>query len=321
MKNGKPLFLFTGDEFLRRQKITALLDQLLPEPLRASNLFRIYPDELDLAELTAQAKTPSLLGGVQVFWISQAERIKKDEWSVLEPFLDAVSRDKNPAVYLIFEAEHLAKTHALIKLAGRFGSYTHLERGKEERGADLWRDKLKRAGKTLTPNAWRVLEERLGGSNRLTDLCLDQLILYSSGPVIDEEAVHKLSTECLTYEPFDIAEALAQKDIAKALIIFRFFYDLEGDMTSVVGLLHWQLKRIWQAKRILQRGGTGDDVARILRISPFRLASFLNQVKKFDFSVVEKFLDELWRLDWNTKTGATDEVTAMEAFLASIGTP
>ncbi len=316
------LFLFTGDEFLRRQKITALLDQFIPEPLRASNLFRIYPDELNWRELTAQARTPSLLGGVQVFWIAQAERIKKDEWALLESFLTAASREKNPSAYLIFEAENLPKTHPLIKLAQRFGAYAHLERGGEEKGEekcmDLWREKLKRAGKILTPNAWRILEERLGGSSRLMDSCLDQLILYSSGTTIDEEAVHKLSTQFLTFEPFDIAEALAQRNIAKALTIFRFFYELEGDMSSVVGLLHWQLKRIWQAKRILKRGGTDDEVAQLLRISPYRLTAFLNQVKKFDFSVVEEFLNQLWQLDWDVKTGASDEVTAMKTFLASI---
>ncbi len=316
--NRPPIFVCTGDEFLRRRTINALLDELVPKDLRPSNLFRIYPDEFDCSRLITLAQTPSLLGGAQVFWIIQAERIKKDEWTLLESFLEANSRRRSSSSYFIFEADGLPKTHALAKLAQRFGIFSNLERRGEEKSRDLWREKLKRAGKALAPDAWRVLEERLGGSTRLMDSCLDQLMLYSSGPVIDAETVNKLSTQFLAFEPFDLTEALAQKDIARALSIFRYFYELEGELASVIGLLHWQLKRIGQAKRILKRGGNDDEVGRMLKVSPFRLASFLNQVRKFDDSAVGELVDELWRLDWNIKTGASEEVTAMETFLASV---
>lgn len=317
-RNRASIFVCTGDEFLRRRAINALLDELVPSELRPSNLFRIYPDEFDLSRLITLAQTPSLLGGAQVFWVIQAERIKKDEWSLLESFLEPLSRGKSSDSHFIFEADSLPKTHVLIKLAQRFGIFSNLERRGEEKSRDLWQEKLKQAGKTLQPDAWRVLEERLGGSNRLMDSCLDQLMLYSSGSVIDAETVNKLSTQFLAFEPFDLTEALAQKDIAKALSIFRYFYELEGDMASVIGLLHWQLKRIWQAKRILKREGNDDEAGRMLKVSPFRLASFLNQVRKFDYSAVGTLMDELWRLDWNVKTGASEEITAMETFLASV---
>ena len=315
MSNAKPfIYLFTGDEFLRRSKIESLLGELIPGSLRATNLPRFYPDDLDWSFVLAQASTPSLMGGAQVFWISQADEFKKSDFSAFESYCSRPARES----YFIFEADELAASHPLAKLVGRFGKHAHLGRKSAEDGLELFRSKLKRFGKTLTPDAWQVLQDRLGGSARLMDMALDQLILYSEESAIDEQAVLALADEFLRYEPFDLTEALARKDISEALKIFHFFYDLSGDMTSMVGLIHWQLKRIWQAKKISARGGSPDEISRALRIPPFRLTSFLNQAKRFDLKTVERLLEALWQIDWSSKTGACEESVAMEAFLAGV---
>lgn len=311
----KPLiYLFTGEEFLRRGRIESLFTELIPGSLRTTNLSRIYADDLDWSRILPQASTPSLMGGVQVFWILQVDELKKSDFLAFESYCTRPARES----YFVFEADELAASHPLVKLVGRFGKHFHFGRKSGEDGLDAFRNKLKRFGKILTPDAWRVLQERLGGSLRLMDMALDQLILYSEGSTIDEKLVLGLASEFLRYEPFDLAEALARKDVSEALKIFHFFYEMSGDMTSMVGLIHWQLKRIWQAKKILARGGNQDEISRTLRIPPFRLTSFLNQVKRFDFQAVEKLLENLWKMDWNSKTGAGEESVAMEMFLAGV---
>ena len=315
MKAAKPfIFLFTGDEFLRRSKIESFLGELIPSALRITNLSRFYPDDLDWPVILSQAATPSLMGGVQAFWISQADQVKKGDWSAFESYCSQPAGES----YFVFEADELSVSHPLAKLAGRFGKHFQFGRQKGDNGLESLRSKLKQFGKTLTPGAWHVLEERLGGSMRLMDTALEQLILYSEGSTINETAVQGLTKEFLRYEPFDLTEALAQKDITEALRIFHFFYDANGDLASIIGLLHWQLKRIWQAKKILVRGGGSDEISRTLRIPPFRLNSFLNQAKRFDLLAVEKLLEMLWRIDWNTKTGVWDEAVAMETFFAGV---
>ncbi len=309
------IYLFTGEEFLRRGKIESLLTELVPGSLRTTNLWRFYADDLDWSVALPQASTPSLIGGAQVFWISLVDELKKGDFSAFESYCAHPARES----YFVFEADELAASHPLVKLVGRFGKHFHLGRKSGEDGLEALRNKLKRFGKVLTLDAWQVLQERLAGSPRLMDMALDQLILYADGATIDEKSVLELASEFLRYEPFDLTEALARKDVSEALKIFHFFYELNGDMTSMVGLLHWQLKRIWQAKKILAHGGNQDEISRTLRIPPFRLTSFLNQVKRFDFQTVERLLEALWKMDWNVKTGACEESVAMEMFLASTG--
>lgn len=308
------IYLFTGEEFLRRTKIDSLIDQLVPQELRSTNLIHLYHDDLDWNTVLEQASTSSLLGGIQVFWISQVDKIKKGDWTAFEAYCSK----PNPQSFFVFEADELSQTHALPKLVQSFGKHIHSAEQGRETGLEAMRTKLKRFGKKITPDAWQALEDRLGGSLRLMDLAIDQLVLYADDDVIDEEAVQNLTREFLRFEPFDLTEALAAKDIQKAIKIFHFFYDLSGDMTSLVGLIHWQLKRIWQAKKMMEQGGGRDEIMKALRVPPYRLAGFLNQAKQFDLLKIENLLKQLGQIDWHSKTGAFDEKVAMETFLVEV---
>ena len=309
-----PIFLFTGEEFLRRSKIESLIDQLIPASDRPTNLSRIPADDLDWKDVLSQAQTPSLLGGAQVFWISSCDKLKKSEFEIFEDYLShPVSTS-----YFIFEDDELSDSNFLLKLVARFGKHIRLGRDGREESMNTFRAKLKRNGKIMTPDAWQMLEERLGASPALMNMVLDQLMLYSDKPEIDETHVQAISSEFLRYEPFDLTEALVQKDIARALKIFHFFYEMTGDITSIVGLLHWQLKRIWQAKRLLVSETKPEEIGRVLRIPPFRLHSFLAQARHFEMGMVEKLLETLWQIDWDSKRGIGEETAAIETFLAGV---
>lgn len=309
--------LVTGDEFLRRSKIESILGDLVPGELRSTNLFRIYPDELAWPSVLEQAMTASLLGGTQVFWISQVDRIKKADWSPFESYL----KQARPESFFIFEAESLPRTHQLVRMADRFKAHLVFNQESAETGLSMLRAKMRRAGKELTQEAWQLLAERLGAAPQLMDQCLDQLLLYAEGEAIDEQAVEQLATQWLQYEPFDLTEALARKDMREAIKIFHYLYDITADVTSTIGLIHWQLKRIWRAKKVLARGGRQDDVARTVPIPSFRVPAFLNQVRQFDFGTLEELLEELWESDWKIKTGVCEPSVAMEVFFASVGAP
>lgn len=308
------LYLVTGEEFLRKKKIEELLPKLSPDFDRATDLFRVYPDDLDWPHLLTQARTPSLLGGPQIFWISDAHKIKGSDWSLFEAYLNEPTSN----CYFIFEGEELSLSHPLIKLVQRCGRHIHDEIKKGQSSVEFLRQKLQRFHKTMTPEAWQVLEDRCGGSLSLMSSCLDQLISYGETDLINEEVIQALSVNFLRYDVFDLTEAILRKDTATAIKIFHYFFELNGDITSTTGLLHWQLKRIWQAKKMLTSGIGQGEIGRSLRISPARLPSFLRQSQSFKLETLERLIHKLWRADWNSKTGASDEMIELETFLASV---
>jgi DNA polymerase-3 subunit delta len=254
------------------------------------------------------------MGSAQIFWISEVNRVKKGDWRAFESYC----LHPTTGSFFIFEAEELPASHPLVGLVKRFGNQIHLKSEGGESGLEALRQKLKRAGKTITPGGWQMLEERLSGSLRFMDLALDRLILYADGSTIDERAVEKISGEFMRYDAFELVEAFAAKNLPRALVIFRYLNDLSGDIQSVIGLIHWQLKRIWRAKNLLAQGVSPQEVGRALRIPSFRLGSFLSQVKRFETGSVEELIRKLWKIDWEVKTGACDDVVAVETFLAGV---
>ena len=115
------LYLLTGDEFLRRKKINTLLQEFLSEESRETNLFRLYPDDVDWNYLLSQAKITPLIGLNQVFLFLQADRVKSG-WENFETYL------KSPAENscFIFDADELPKSHVLFQWI-------------EKKGLGVWR--------------------------------------------------------------------------------------------------------------------------------------------------------------------------------------
>ena len=100
--------------------------------------------------------------------------------------------------------------------------------------------------------------------------------------------------------------------------MFRFLYDLEGSAIAVIGLLNWQLKRIWQAKKLLASEGEGG-LTKKMKVSPYQLPHLKRQASRFGWNQLRKAFDQLFDLDWKIKTGACHEKVALEAFLMELG--
>lgn len=65
------VYLLYGDEFLVRERVQAMLDDLLDAQLRSTNLIILDGANLDLSELAAQLFTPSLFPGPRLILVDQ----------------------------------------------------------------------------------------------------------------------------------------------------------------------------------------------------------------------------------------------------------
>ena len=308
------LTLLTGDLYLRRRKLETLLGQFLPKEERALNFFRVDLKETNVRSLMTQARSFPMLGNRQVFLVQNLSEIKKDQAPLLEAYF------QNPAAhsYFIFDADELEETHPLLGLVSRFGERIDFAQNERRAGLDLIHRKLKSENRTITKEAWQFLEEKTGGNLALLDACVEKLILYVDEKLpIDLAAASKLVDELLLFDSFDLTDAICEKNPKKALSVFQFLYNLEGSGVLVIGLLNWQLKRIWQAKVILRERGE-KEIFKTIRISPYRLPGFLKQVARFEFDELERALAKLFEIDWKLKTGAWDEKIMLEAFMIEL---
>lgn len=310
------LFLIVGEPYLRRIKADRLIKELLPDENRSFGLIRLDLKETSIEEIITQARSFPMLGEKQVFLIQNAEDLKKERAVQFEAYFE------HPAEwsYFILEANALDETHAVSKLALRLGERIECLQNDKRDNIGLIHAKLKAANRSITKEAWQFMEEKTGNNLTLLDSCVEKLILYvEEGKTIDLESAQKLIDQLVVYDTFDLTEAVSEKNPKKALKVFEYLYELEGDGIMVIGLLNWQLKRLWQAKLILDEKGERE-MARVVRVSPYRLPAFVRQVNRFQIDELKSALQKLFQLDWRIKTGACLAKPALETFLIELST-
>jgi len=318
MPSSNPLvILLVGDPYIRRKKIDVLISKLIQAESRDFNLFRFNLKETSAVEIVRQARSMPMMGENQVFLIQNLQEWKKDAAEIFEDYF------KKPAAwsYLILEADELKLDHPAAKIAVRYGKRIDCAERDHRDILDLIHQKLKNENCNLTRQAWQMLEEKTGGNLTLLDACVDKLILYAGDkPTIDAKVVEGLADQMIEHDVYDLTNALSDKNAKKALEVFRYLYDLEGSAMAVIGLLNWQLKRIWQAKKILNEEGESA-LTRKMKVSVYQLPHLKRQAGRFSEAQLKKAFDQLFDLDWKVKTGACHDQVALEAFLVELCSP
>ena len=277
-----PLFLLIGDPFLSREKAKEIIASLQKEwgPDLAVTFSRAGDEPVE--SLLAQARTLPFLAPAQVFCLSGAERFTKSDLTLWQTYFQS----PHPQSIFLFEAEALEKGHPFLEGAAKARQLFLLRPDARKLVTHFVQEKLREARKKITQDALALLESRLGDSFLFLDSVLDQLILAAAErPEIDRVAVEALEEKWKQFGGFDLARALSERNFPRCLEILEELLEVSGqDVASLVGPLHWQLRRLWETKK-----------------SP----------------VVEKALEGLFYLDWHLKTGRALGRTELESWLVS----
>ncbi len=89
----------------------------------------------------------------------------------------------------------------------------------------------------------------------------------------------------------------------------------DEDLTALIGLIHWQLKRLWQASVMLEEGQTEGMVQKKCRVFPKQSRSFMMAVRRMKRETLESAIEKLFRLDWAIKTGESKDLMGLERWI------
>jgi len=308
-----PLFVLLGDSFLCDQKRQEILSQLekefgpnLPVVVRRAG-------EVPVGSLISEARTLPFLASAQVFCLRDVDQWTKNDLALWKDYFPS----PHPRAFFIFEAESLEKSHPLLEGAARAKQLFLLPSESEKIVARFIREKLKQAGKKITPEALEVLGERLGSSFGFLDSFLNQLILgVGENPEIDRSTIEAFDERFFRWEGQDLIQALVEKNVPRSLEALQDLVEQSGrDFPSVLGLLHWQLRRLWDAKQWLAQGVQARDLAARLGLFGRRADEFSKHLERFSLEELEKILEGLFDLDWRLKTGRAEGRYEIETWL------
>ncbi len=304
------LFLIAGDSFLRAQKVKALAAEI--EKGTKSSLTRQTYDlqESSLEEILSAARTLPLFSSGQIFCIQNAGSLKNADLAVLSSYLEHPSQ----GTVLIFEAEEVKSVSELQKIVKAKGQVILL--AKEEArgtGASFIQQKLAQYRKTITPGAKAKLLVMCGEAVVFLDTMIERIVQFSGDrKEIDEAMVLKFEENWAEMDVFKLTAALVDRDPSRALKVFRDlmgFY--EADLVSLVGILRWQLRQLWEAAMLLRSGVSEREICSKLRMPPARLGA----LRRFPVERLEAAVEALYQIDKKSKTGQIEGVPGVEAWL------
>lgn len=309
------LLLLAGDSYLAEKKFAEHLTQIQNEIKGPVSSQTVYLSQTPLETVLASARNLSFLTQAQVFRVKEIALIKEKQLEMLTAYLARPAE----AAFFVFEAESLAKDSPLMKLLAKHGQIQIFEETeKKSAGGRLIREKLRAAGKTLDPEALQRLEEEAGDAPTLLDSLLEQLIFRAGEEkTISYEMFEAFRENWKEVDVFSLTEAVATKNAGRALILLRQLLEAaDQEPFALVGILHWQIRRLWLARVLLDEGQPERNVLQKCKVfSAGKQGAFLRQVKSFSRPQIEKTLDGLFKFDWKLKTGQVEGETALESWV------
>lgn len=166
--------------------------------------------------------------------------------------------------------------------------------------------RAKEKGAYLSAEAAETLAQNLGDNLRLLDLSLDVLINFvNKERTIEKRDVEELVGVNFNENIFSLADAVAGRNIERALKLADSLLKTEYEVQQILGVLAWHFTRLLTAKKIIERYGDFEGQNRLQKIfsmKSFFLGKFMRQVNNFTYEQLERAMRELFAADVQIKT-------------------
>lgn len=164
--------------------------------------------------------------------------------------------------------------------------------------------------------AINLIKEKLNDNLYIITSELNKLFLYKEDDNITKEDVNIVVSRMLNTNIFDLINAIVEKNIDKALMIYDDLKASNEEEIKLIVTLANQFRLIYQVKTMSKMGYSELDISKKLSIHHYRikLAREVNISEKDNI----KILRELARLDELIKTGKVDRKESFLNFILSL---
>ncbi len=271
-----PVCVIEGEEDQLRERALAILARwvLGDEPDALFNRDVFYADEADVSTIVTCAQEISVFAPRRLVVVKRAEKLSaKDN----EAWLGYLA-DPNPSTTLLIVAAKLDKR---LKLTQALMKQPLVVDCSPLVAASLpaWiRTEAKELGVVLSDEGLQALKESSGHGLAMVRRELEKLaVMLPAGRVAGVVEVETARGVEPGASVFDLTTAIGTRDRRKALTILARNLESGEAPLRILGALLWQYRRLWKMKELLGQGGKEGEVARTLRMEPFKVRAFLGR--------------------------------------------
>lgn len=315
----RPVYVIhSGDGFLAAEAVQRVLVAALgdpPDPTAVSQ-HDGSSNDLQLADVLDDLRTPSLLSPLRVVLVRDADAFVSKHRESIEAYLEKPC-DSGVLVLIV---DSWPRTTRLYKRVTAIGELIVCEAMKPAAAMNWLVERSKAIHRCkITSDAARRLVELVGEDCGRLDTELSKLATFAAPRAqIDPTDVDELVGAHRAETVFAIADAIGRNDALSALSEWHKLIANDRDAPyRALGGLAWALRRVVQAKRMVEQGMAVGAVQQQLRIFG-EPAAFKRQLERFTLAGWERNLKALLDADIAAKTSVSTTETGVEKLIVSM---
>lgn len=312
-KQIAPLYFLYGDEtYLIERSLVELVQCALGDGLRDFNFNSYYAQEVDPSTLRDAVETLPMMARSRVIVLKDADAMSDKAWESLSPLFEAPVETST----FICIGTKIDKRKKFFKRFIENGVVVEFKRPYDNQIPDWIRQIAAQNGLSLS-NACVDLIHQLVGSN-LQDLAneIKKLAEYSGAKkTVSEEEVVKLVSHSRIDSVFDLTDAIATNDLARALNCLVNLLDHGQSEVGILALISRHVRILKLINDGLKEGLSGQRLSSRAGVAPYFLKSYVDQARTWNERKIEKTFQALLDTDRALKSSPVASHIWLENFI------
>lgn len=311
------LYLLYGTEnYLIKKEIDKILNANSIEKINVSE----YNLEIDnFKDIIEDANTISLFADKKAIIVNNSylftgKSIKNENDPEL--FLDYF-KNVNPDSIIIFivDSEKLDERKKIVKEIKKIGTVKDFN--KKNDLTDILKNMFE--GYNISIQDIRFMIDRCGNNLDILSQEVNKIKIYKDEDKnITKEDIINLTSKNIDVDIFGFIDTIVNKNKNKALEIYKEMLINGEEPIKILVILANQFRIIYQAKELYKQGYSGNDIATMIGIHPYRIKLALKKVINYNSDTLLDYLEKLADLDYDIKIGNIESSLGLEMFILSI---
>jgi DNA polymerase-3 subunit delta len=297
-------------EFLSSRLVEVIVSQFRGDPGGKFNIDVFDASEAGVGHVLTVARTAPMFGSRRLTVLRGSSSIKEEDGDRIVAYI------KNPprVSTLVLSLLTSKVPDRVLKAAGG-GGYAHRLEGIGERSLAKWIGGVfAEEGARISADAVAAIAQLAGTNLQAIEDARDKLVLYTMGRgTIEAGDVENLLMSSRTADIYELADALWDRDAARAMIVLAQLESQKTDAVFINTVLAQQLRSLVKVKSLTAgRRVDASEVASSLDLREFLARKFLAVSRRFSLRELEEALGVCARMNAQLKSSRMDSYRIIE---------
>ncbi len=274
--------------------------------------------EVDAARLLLSAQTQSLFGGRKLIVVKRVHQMGASRQDLLLDYLE----NPSPQTCLVFTGEKVDLRRKFYARLQKKWPTVRFYHPYDMRETVSWiRGFLQERGYGIEAEGARLLYDAHGRELLVLRNELEKLMLYKgqAGPISAADVLH-VSGQSREYNPFEFADAVGERDGARALQILQRMRDEGVPLLLILSALAALFRKLWVGRNLMRRGVDSREILSQLKMG-YRGEAFLRKLHRFREEELETIYRQFVKIDEAVKTSGPQPELLLETLVQRICRP